>query len=91
MNHPPPTLLKKPLSLRIYKMLTDFLFFITFYFPITYKMPESEELTDILLKGCSLVVGVPRKQMWTNWPMQPGQNRSFYSYRNDTKAVLKLA
>jgi hypothetical protein len=41
---------------RIYKMFIKMLFFISPYFAITYKMPESEKLTDILLKGCTAVV-----------------------------------
>jgi len=37
-------------------MFTKILFFITLYFTIAYKMSASEKLTDIRLKGCSLVV-----------------------------------
>jgi hypothetical protein len=48
---------------RMFKTFTKILFFITAYFTISYKMPELEKLTDILLKGCRLVVGVPRKLM----------------------------
>jgi hypothetical protein len=37
-------------------------------------MSASEKLVDILLKGCSLVVGVPTKLMWANWTIQYGQS-----------------
>ena len=55
-------------------MFTEILFFISPYFTITYKMSTSEKLTFILLKGCRLVVGAPRKLMWTNWTIQSGQS-----------------
>ena len=38
-------------------MFTFFSLFITSYFIITYKMLVLHELTDILLNGCSKVVG----------------------------------
>jgi hypothetical protein len=37
-------------------MFDKILLFISLYFTITYKMPTKQELTDSLLKGCSLVV-----------------------------------
>jgi hypothetical protein len=43
-------------SQQIYKTFTKIFFFITLRFKTIYKVSSSEKITDILLKGCNLVV-----------------------------------
>lgn len=78
------------LCISIYKMLADFIFFVTCWYCNTYKTLVFVKLVDNEPSGCSAVVCVAWKLMWTNWEIQSGQNRSFYNHRKNTETFLKV-